>query len=54
MRTARGRMATRSTWLHFGMSPPAEGGTADGGPAAPDSGDSNLSLELGSPNEEDR
>ncbi len=35
MRTARGRMATRSAWLHFGLAPP--GGQAN----------SNLSLDLG-------
>ncbi len=35
MRTARGRMATRSAWQHFGLSPP--GGQAD----------SNLALDLG-------
>jgi Holliday junction DNA helicase RuvB len=38
MRTARGRMATRSTWQHFGMSPPAA--------ATPDNKGANLSLEL--------
>jgi len=29
MRTARGRMATRSAWLHFGLSPPAREPPAD-------------------------
>jgi Holliday junction DNA helicase RuvB len=38
MRTARGRMATRSTWQHFGMSPPAA--------ETPDNKGANLSLEL--------
>jgi hypothetical protein len=26
MRTARGRMATRSAWLHFGLTAPSAGG----------------------------
>ena len=40
LRTARGRMATRSAYLHFGLSP-----AGDGEPAG--TTDANLSLDLG-------
>jgi Holliday junction DNA helicase RuvB len=51
MRTARGRVATRSTWEHFGMSPP-DAGASSADTAAGEG--ANLSLELEKPDGEGR
>ena len=45
MRTARGRLATRSAYLHFGLAPPSATGGTDDPPG-------NLPLELGNPDAE--
>lgn len=42
MRTPRGRVATRTSWAHFGLQPPPDSGIRGQGPGtrgqAPDSG----------------